>query len=79
MLTYGLRGMCAYAHHAEVLGQSDEGVDAFVAEAYAFLCSQEVRWGPRGSGPLPVACCSRASLPLPCLARHSRDVLTTRS
>ena len=43
MLTYGLRGMCAYAHHAEVLGQRDDDVDAFVAEAYAFLCSQEVR------------------------------------
>lgn len=32
----------AYTHHAEVLGMHDIDVDKFVAEAYAFLCSDEV-------------------------------------
>lgn len=34
-------GLGAYTHHAEVLGFTDPKVDKFVAEAYAFLCSQE--------------------------------------
>jgi hydroxylamine reductase len=33
ILLYGLKGMCAYAHHARRLGQVDESVDAFVEEA----------------------------------------------
>ena len=41
MITYGLRGLCAYTHHAEVLGQRDADVDRFVAECYAFLCSPD--------------------------------------
>ena len=32
-LLYGLKGMCAYAHHARRLGKSDESVSAFVEEA----------------------------------------------
>jgi hydroxylamine reductase len=32
-LLYGLKGMCAYAHHARRLGMVDEEVDAFVEEA----------------------------------------------
>jgi hydroxylamine reductase len=32
-LLYGLKGMCAYAHHARRLGMVDESVDAFVEEA----------------------------------------------
>jgi hydroxylamine reductase len=32
-LLYGLKGMCAYAHHARRLGMVDEDVDAFVEEA----------------------------------------------
>ncbi len=32
-LLYGLKGMCAYAHHARRLGKVDEEVDAFVEEA----------------------------------------------
>ena len=32
-LLYGLKGMCAYAHHARRLGKVDEAVDAFVEEA----------------------------------------------
>lgn len=41
MLAYGLRGLCAYTHHAEVLGQRAKEVDEFVAEAYAFLSSEK--------------------------------------
>jgi len=33
ILLYGLKGMCAYAHHARRLGMVDEDVDAFVEEA----------------------------------------------
>lgn len=43
MLVYGVRGLTAYTHHAEVLGQRVPVADAFVAEAYAFLCSEEAR------------------------------------
>lgn len=32
-LLYGVKGLCAYAHHARRLGQVDEEVDAFVEEA----------------------------------------------
>jgi len=32
-LLYGVKGMCAYANHARRLGQTDEGVNAFVEEA----------------------------------------------
>ena len=33
ILLYGLKGMCAYAHHARRLGMVDEEIDAFVEEA----------------------------------------------
>jgi hydroxylamine reductase len=33
ILLYGLKGMCAYAHHARRLGMVDEDVNAFVEEA----------------------------------------------
>lgn len=33
ILLYGVKGMCAYAHHARRLGMVDEDVDAFVEEA----------------------------------------------
>jgi hydroxylamine reductase len=33
LLLYGVKGMCAYAHHARRLGKVDEAVDAFVEEA----------------------------------------------
>lgn len=33
ILLYGVKGMCAYAHHARRLGKSDEAVSAFVEEA----------------------------------------------
>lgn len=37
MLEYGLKGIAAYAHHAEVGGKQDPRVNAFILEALAFL------------------------------------------
>lgn len=37
LLTYGLKGTTAYAHHAWVLGKENEEVYAFFADALAFL------------------------------------------
>jgi hydroxylamine reductase len=37
LVTYGLKGMAAYADHAQILGVSDEGVYAFFHEALDFL------------------------------------------
>jgi hydroxylamine reductase len=37
LLTYGLKGMAAYAHHARMLGYTSDAVDAFMAEALTFL------------------------------------------
>lgn len=33
LLTYGLKGVAAYAHHARILGHQDAAVDAFLLEA----------------------------------------------
>ncbi|WP_311481752.1 hydroxylamine reductase [uncultured Anaerococcus sp.] len=35
LITYGLKGMAAYNHHANVLGYRDEEVDFFIAKALA--------------------------------------------
>ncbi|GFR45201.1 hypothetical protein Agub_g6595 [Astrephomene gubernaculifera] len=37
LLTYGLKGLCAYAHHAEALGHNDPAVYAAVQESLHFL------------------------------------------
>ncbi len=37
LLTYGLKGTAAYAHHATVLGKEDDGVYRFFREALSFL------------------------------------------
>ncbi|MDP2232326.1 MAG: hydroxylamine reductase [Actinomycetota bacterium] len=34
---YGVKGLCAYADHARLLGQSDPAVEAFVYDAFAAL------------------------------------------
>jgi hypothetical protein len=39
LLVYGLKGLAAYAHHAERLDSTDDAVYAFVHEALAFLAS----------------------------------------
>ena len=41
LVTYGLKGLCAYAEHAEILGRSEPGIFSFVHEALAFLISPE--------------------------------------
>lgn len=40
LLTYGLKGMAAYADHAHILGQEDESVYAFFHEALNFLAEE---------------------------------------
>lgn len=40
LLTYGLKGMAAYADHAQILGQEDENVYAFFHEALNFLAKE---------------------------------------
>jgi hydroxylamine reductase len=37
LITYGLKGMAAYADHAQILGQEDDSVYAFFHEALNFL------------------------------------------
>lgn len=39
LLTYAIKGLAAYAHHALLLGYSDEAVYAFVHKAFDYLCS----------------------------------------
>ncbi len=40
LLTYGLKGMAAYADHAAILGESDETVNAFFYKALAALSDE---------------------------------------
>lgn len=47
LLTYGIKGTAAYADHAQILGQEDDGVWAFFHEALDFLAS-----GPADVGKL---------------------------
>lgn len=35
LVTYGLKGICAYAHHARILGKTDDFVDGFIYDALA--------------------------------------------
>ena len=37
LITYGLKGLCAYADHAQILGQQDDEVYAFVEDTLAWL------------------------------------------
>lgn len=39
---YGLKGTAAYAHHARVLGQEDDGVNKFFIEALAGLLDEDI-------------------------------------
>ena len=41
LLLYGVKGMAAYADHAQILGQSDRGVYAFFHEALDFLTQDD--------------------------------------
>jgi hydroxylamine reductase len=40
LIIYGLKGVCAYAHHAHVLGQSSDEVYAGIEEALDFLAGE---------------------------------------
>jgi len=40
LITYGLKGMAAYADHAQILGHEDEAVYAFFHEALDFLAEE---------------------------------------
>ena len=42
LITYGLKGLAAYLHHANVLGQEDESLDAFQQETLAALLDKEL-------------------------------------
>ena len=42
LLTYGLKGMAAYADHAQILGQEDDDVYAFIHEALDFLTRDDL-------------------------------------
>ena len=42
LLTYGLKGLSAYADHAMILGKEDEDIYGFVLEALDFLTSETV-------------------------------------
>jgi hydroxylamine reductase len=39
---YGLKGLCAYADHARILGQKDDTVDAFIHEGLAATLKQDL-------------------------------------
>ncbi|MFQ6033340.1 MAG: hydroxylamine reductase, partial [Candidatus Bipolaricaulia bacterium] len=41
LLTSGLKGMAAYAYHARVLGQEDDGVYAFLHEGLSLLTADD--------------------------------------
>ncbi len=41
-LLFGIKGVCAYADHAQILGQEDEKVYAFVHEAFAATAAQDL-------------------------------------
>jgi hydroxylamine reductase len=41
LITYGLKGMAAYADHASILGREDDAVYAFLHEALEFLCNDQ--------------------------------------
>jgi hydroxylamine reductase len=42
LLIYGLKGLCAYADHAQILGQKDEAVYAFIHKALAAPLSKDI-------------------------------------
>ncbi|MBN1585945.1 MAG: hydroxylamine reductase [Candidatus Omnitrophica bacterium] len=42
LLTYGIKGLAAYAEHASVLGYEDECIFAFISEALAALNDSEI-------------------------------------
>ena len=41
MLTYGIKGLAAYAHHAEMLGYTDPSVCEYIYRAFAYINEEE--------------------------------------
>ena len=41
-LLFGIKGVCAYADHARILGQEDDKVDAFIHEGLAATAAQDL-------------------------------------
>jgi hydroxylamine reductase len=41
-LLFGIKGICAYADHAQILGQEDEKVYAFIHEAFAATAAKDL-------------------------------------
>jgi len=44
-LLFGLKGICAYAEHAAVLGQQDDAIPAFIHEALAAIARNDAAMG----------------------------------
>jgi len=44
-LLFGIKGICAYAEHAEMLGRTDDAIPAFLHEALAALARNEAAMG----------------------------------
>ncbi len=56
LLTYGLKGTAAYAHHALVLGKEDDSIYAYFAKALSALALNEVEGGVDGWVALILEC-----------------------
>ncbi len=56
LLTYGLKGTAAYAHHAVVLGKEDDSIYAYFAKALAALALNQVDDGVNGWVSLILEC-----------------------
>ena len=54
LLTYGLKGMAAYAHHANVLGYKDDNISAFIEKA--LLATMDDNMGVAELVPLVLEC-----------------------
>jgi hydroxylamine reductase len=54
LLTYGLKGMAAYAHHASVLGYKDDNISAFIEKA--LLATMDDNMGVAELIPLVLEC-----------------------
>ncbi len=54
LLTYGLKGMAAYAHHANVLGYKDDNISAFIEKA--LLATMDDNMGVAELIPLVLEC-----------------------
>lgn len=54
LLIYGLKGLAAYAHHADILGYRDDAIFAFIEKA--LVATADDRFGVEGLIPLVLEC-----------------------